>query len=491
MMDMSNDSHIFRSQEQLEEEGWKLSGNVFHKDGGEYLPLYEAKMIHHFDHRWATYENGRTRAPSLAEKQEPNYTVMPRYWVEAREVHLRVANLPRELLAALRNRDTDQIVLSVCRLLFLEWLHRGSGGSADLAITTVYPSWIEFAAYHPFALELAPTQMGLCADSPAGIQSLGPSHLPAEPTNAVTTDSRSGTAWYAVDSRVLRESFAALTPYVQLLDARSPLRNEDEALAFAEELLSRASPRWLMGWRDITRSVEKRTTIADIIPFAAVGDKFLLMFPGATARLAAVLLGGLNSFVFDFVARQKISGASLKYFTMKQTTVLPPAAYSDADLAFMVSRVLELLYTGEDLRGFARECGWDGPPFRWDEERRFLLRCELDAAFFHLYLPADANGDWRPARRSDGCPGDETPEQFADLKRHFPTPRDAVSHILDTFPGVRREDEAKYGEYRTKRVILEIHDEMQELVVTGDPYRTRLDPSPADIRCCHQPQEEP
>ena len=146
------------------------------------------------------------------------------------------------MLAALRDRDTDLIVLSVCRLLFLEWLHRGSGESADLAITKVYPSWIEFVAYHPFALEFAPTQMGLCGNSPACIQPLGPSYLPSEPTNAVTADSHSGTAWYAVDSCALRESFASFTPYVELLDARSPLRDRDEALAFAEELLSRASP---------------------------------------------------------------------------------------------------------------------------------------------------------------------------------------------------------------------------------------------------------
>ena len=244
-----------------------------------------------------------------------------------------------------------------------------------------------------------------------------------------------------------------------------------------------------MGWRDITRSVEKRTTITDIIPFAAVGHKFLLMFPGTTARLAAALLCSLNSFVLDFVARQKISGASLPYFTMKQAAVLPPAAHTDTDLDFMVPRVLELLYTGEDLRDFARDCGWDGPSFRWDEERRFLLRCDLDAAFFYLYLPADANGDWRPARRSDGCPGDETPEQFADLKRHFPpSPRDAVAYILDTFPGVRREDEAKHGQYRTKRVILEIHDEMQQAILLGRTYQTRLDPPPADPSCCHPPR---
>ena len=152
-------------------------------------------------------------------------------------------------------------------------------------------------------------------------------------------------------------------------------------------------------------------------------------------------------------------------------------------------RVLELLYTGWDLRDFRpADCGWDGPPFRWDEDRRFLLRCELDAAFFHLYLPAEANGDWRSARRSDGCPCDETPEQIADLKRHFPTPRHAVAYILDTFPGVRREDEANHGEYRTKRTILEIYDAMQTSTATGEPYQTRLDPPPTDPSCSHPPR---
>ena len=254
---------------------------------------------------------------------------------------------------------------------------------------------------------------------------------------------------------------------------------------FAEELLLRASPRWLMGWRDITRSVEKRTTIADIFPFAAVGDQLLLMYPNTTVRLAAALLGTLNSFVFDFVARQKLGGIHLKYFTMKQTTVPAPDAFTDADLAFLVPRVLELLYTGEALRDFAHDCGWDGPPFHWDEDRRFLLRCELDAAFFHLYLPAKANSHWCPARRADGCPCDETPEQLADLKRHFPTPRAAVSYIMNTFPGVRREDEDMHGEYRTKHTILEFYDAIQESNATGEPYRTRINPAAAAMRHFH------
>jgi len=48
-------------------------------------------------------------------------------------------------------------------------------------------------------------------------------------------------------------------------------------------------------------------------------------------------------------------------------------------------RVLELTYTANDLEGFARDLGDGGTPFRWDEERRFRIRAELDAAFFHLY----------------------------------------------------------------------------------------------------------
>jgi hypothetical protein len=50
---------------------------------------------------------------------------------------------------------------------------------------------------------------------------------------------------------------------------------------------------------------------------------------------------------------------------------------------------------------------------------------------------------------------------------------------MDTFPIVRRKDEEKYnGDYRTKRVILEIYDVMREAIRTGQPYATRLDPPP-------------
>lgn len=127
-----------------------------------------------------------------------------------------------------------------------------------------------------------------------------------------------------------------------------------------------------------------------------------------------------------------------------------------------------------DLEAFALDCGYAGPPFRWDEERRFLLRCELDAAYFHLYLGPPA--EW----------GTDSPQ----LREMFPTPRDAVDYIMETFPIVRRKDIARTqiknasgqvtqpGRYISKDTILEIYDEMQQAIDTGQPYQTRLDPPP-------------
>ena len=56
---------------------------------------------------------------------------------------------------------------------------------------------------------------------------------------------------------------------------------------------------------------------------------------------------------------------------------------------------------------------------------------------------------------------------------------------METFPIVKRKDEAAWGEYRTQRVILEIYDAIQRAQETGQPYRTLLDPPPADPRGTH------
>jgi hypothetical protein len=181
--------------------------------------------------------------------------------------------------------------------------------------------------------------------------------------------------------------------------------------------------------------------------------------------IAALLLAQFNSFSFDYVTRQKVGGTTISYFITHQLPVLPATTYEQSCTwsggaqtlkNWLLPRVLELTYTAWDLEAFAQDCGWSGPPFRWDDERRFQLRCELDAAFFHLY----------------GLNRDDT------------------AYILDTFPIVKRKDEEKFGTYRTKERILELYDALAESQRTGTPYQTRLDPPAADPRCCHPPKGE-
>jgi hypothetical protein len=142
---------------------------------------------------------------------------------------------------------------------------------------------------------------------------------------------------------------------------------------------------------------------------------------------------------------------------------------------WLLSRILELTYTAWDMEAFAQDCGRSGQPFRWDGDRRFLLRSELDATFFHLCLG----------------PENEWSRQPAALTEAFSSPRNVVGYVMDTFPIVRRKDEQEHGEFRTKRVILEIYDAMAEAQRTGATYQTRLDPPPADPRVAHPPMEQP
>jgi hypothetical protein len=257
---------------------------------------------------------------------------------------------------------------------------------------------------------------------------------------------------------------------------------------FKQKIASRpAQGKWLLSYREIARATDARTLIAAVIPFVAAGRKIPQLYTGADAKTTSCLLAVLNSLAMDFVVRCKLSGTSIGNFFLEQLPVPAPSAFdmplADSTLKeWIAQRVLELTYSAWDLEPFAQDCGWSGSPFRWEAERRFLLRCELDGAFFHLYLPANANGDWRP---SEG----ETTEDLVRLKASFPAPRDAVAYIMDTFPIVKRKDEEKWGDYRTKRVILEIYDAMAESIRTGHPYQTRLDPPPADPRCCHPLRE--
>ena len=190
------------------------------------------------------------------------------------------------------------------------------------------------------------------------------------------------------------------------------------------------SKGWTLGFRDIARPTDARTMIATVAPWAGYGNKLPLLLPQSgnqhlPAEDAALLISCLNSFALDFVARQKMHGTQLNWFIVEQLPVIAPTDYDQIfgpttarDL--VRDHVLRLTYTAHDIAPFARDLGYDGPPFIWNEEERRHLRARLDALYFHLYGLS----------------------------------RDDAAYILDTFPIVRRHDEAAFGHYRTKTMVL-------------------------------------
>lgn len=326
LFDMSNDSGLFRTAAQLEEEGWRRDGTDWTRppthaprpeaarpaqaamdlDGSDtrslplasaeerMVPLYEAKMIHQMDHRWATYDGDSARDATPAEKADPDWEPMPRYWVAEREV----------------------------------------------------------------------------------------------------------------DARLIAKGWRRA---------------------------------WLMGWRDITNATNERTTIASVFPRTGSGDTLLIMLPGhGEVREVACTVANLASLSLDFVAKQKVGGTHLKYFTFKQFPILSPTFYTPERLAFVTPRVLELTYTSHALTPFARDLGHAGPPFAWDEDRRALLRAELDAFYARAY----------------GLTRDEL--------RYILDPASVMGadYPSETFRVLKAKEERLYGEYRTERLVLEAWDRL-------------------------------
>ncbi|WP_329139849.1 Eco57I restriction-modification methylase domain-containing protein [Streptomyces sp. NBC_00670] len=211
---------------------------------------------------------------------------------------------------------------------------------------------------------------------------------------------------------------------------------------------------WLIGWRDVTYFTNERTAIPAFLPRAAVGHTYPLMLPRVSPPLVAALIATQSSLVFDFVSRQKISDAHMKLFVWKQLPVPTPTAL-EPHLPFLLPRVLELVYTAYDMTPLARDLGDEGEPFRWDEARRAQLRAELDAYFFHLY----------------GISAEDT------------------DYILETFQsesgGLKNNEIAKYGEYRTKRLVLTEYNRMahagltlESPLVGSEAYTSPLTPPP-------------
>ena len=95
MFHMTNDSGLFRTREELEEKegAYPVGGNRFASPSGDWVPLYEGKMVQAFDHRAARVvinpENQHRPAQPVSATQEqhqdPDWLPDPQFWVPASE----------------------------------------------------------------------------------------------------------------------------------------------------------------------------------------------------------------------------------------------------------------------------------------------------------------------------------------------------------------------------------------------------------------------
>lgn len=207
----------------------------------------------------------------------------------------------------------------------------------------------------------------------------------------------------------------------------------------------RALERWnadpnrnsILAFRRVARSTDLRTTLACILPSTVVANSWIVTVDLEPTR-QALLCANYNSLVFDLCLRNSLSQPSIPQSTFEQTATIPPSAYDEAALGFIVPRVLELTYTSHSMAPFARDLGYEGTPFAWDEDRRAKLRAELDAWYALAY----------------GLTREEL--------RYVLDPKDVMGedYPSETFRVLQKNEIAKFGEYRTQRLVLDAYDSL-------------------------------
>ncbi|MGE0480322.1 MAG: DNA methyltransferase [Phycisphaerae bacterium] len=102
MFHQTNDAGHFKEAKVWEKRGYRLEGNVYVKGNKRALPLYEAKMVQAFDHRAASVvvdkdnwvRQGQKTETYDTQYQNPEYAVMPRWWVAEDAVDAAVQGRP-------------------------------------------------------------------------------------------------------------------------------------------------------------------------------------------------------------------------------------------------------------------------------------------------------------------------------------------------------------------------------------------------------------
>jgi hypothetical protein len=188
-----------------------------------------------------------------------------------------------------------------------------------------------------------------------------------------------------------------------------------------------------LSFKDVTSATNQRTMIASFVPLSGTLNSapLILVNNEMSYKLQSCLLANLNSYAYDFIARQKVGGIHLNFFIVEQVPTFPPDFYSDKcpwskkqTLEKWISeRVLKLTCTSHDMIPLAEAAGFGPKVHKWKEDDRARLMAELDAAYFILY-------------------GIE---------------REGVIHILSTFQGLAGEQDHLL-ENTTVKLILSYYD---------------------------------
>lgn len=330
MFDMSNDSHLFRTRQQLEAEGFELWGNQMKRGDEKWLPLYEGKMCWIYDHRFSTYVE-----QDYQKILEKNSLIIsfPQYFVHEQEVQKRLMHV------SYKNK-------------------------------------------------------------------------------------------------------------------------------------------WNFGIRRVTNNTNERMLVGSYVPYSAITYGLYLFISNLNAEKIAFLSSAFNSIVIDYFARNSTSQPSLTYSVINQFPIISPTLYRGNIVKKIVFITLELIYTSWDIKAFADDVWkeadvdlraaiqqqWEAnkaatgghewappewceidpegcplPPFKWDEERRAVLKAELDAIYAKLY----------------GLTTEEL--------RYILDPQDVYGPDFpgETFRVLKEKEIRLYGEYRTKRLVLEAWERMQ------------------------------
>ena len=197
---------------------------------------------------------------------------------------------------------------------------------------------------------------------------------------------------------------------------------------------------WVIGVRDIASATNERTLVSTVSSSAnAYGNTInLLLIKDQDDKVCSCLVANFSALVADYCIRLKATGSHVNQYILKQIPILPPESYSKEEIEFIASRVAKLTRNHDSINKV-----WltDYPEYPFGTaESRLEIRAELDALYAKKY----------------GLTRDDL-EFVLD-----PSEAESPDYPSVTFPGLKNKELKRYGEFRTRRLVLEAFDKLEK-----------------------------